>query len=57
MNNDDIVNSLDLGLLRLRFLTTDPDADVNGDGIVNVFDLGLFKDLFLKPPGPSGIAP
>jgi hypothetical protein len=56
-NNDNIVNSLDLGLFKQRFLTTNADADLNGDGAVNSLDLGLFKALFLKPPGPSGVVP
>jgi hypothetical protein len=55
LNNDGIVNSLDLGLFKQRFLTTNADADLNGDGTVNSLDLGLFKGLFLKPPGPSGL--
>ncbi|VAW59289.1 hypothetical protein MNBD_GAMMA08-306 [hydrothermal vent metagenome] len=57
LNNDNIVNSLDLGLFKIRFSTTDADADINGDGIVNSLDLGLFKSLFFKPPGPSGPLP
>lgn len=57
LNNDDIVNSLDLGIFKQRFFTADPDADLNGDGFVNVFDLGLFKAMFFKAPGPSGVAP
>ena len=55
MNNDGIVNALDLGLFKLRLLTSDPDADLNGDGLVNSLDLGIFKSLFLKPPGPSSV--
>ena len=57
LNNDAIVNSLDLGLFKAAFLTTNADADLNGDGIVNSPDLGLFKQQFLKPPGPSALAP
>lgn len=52
INNDNNVNSLDLGLFKQRFFTTDPDADLNGDGIVNALDLGLFKQMFFLPPGP-----
>ncbi len=57
LNNDLFVNSLDLGLFRNVFLTTDADADFNGDGLVNSLDLGTMRLLFFKPPGPSGLAP
>jgi len=54
-NNDNIVNSLDIGLLKQMFLTTgDVQADLNGDSVVNSLDLGLFKARFLQPVGPSG---
>lgn len=57
LNNDEIVNSLDLGLIKKVFSKTDAeadiaDADVNGDRVINALDLGLFKQMFLKPPGP-----
>lgn len=54
LNNDNIVNALDLGLFKTKFLTADTDADLNGDGVVNTLDLGLFKALYFKPPGPNG---
>ncbi len=54
-NNDGIVNSLDIGLLKQMFLTTgDVQADMNGDQYVNSLDLGLFKARFLQPLGESG---
>ena len=37
LNNDNFVNSLDLGLFKLVFMTADADADLNGDGVVNSF--------------------
>ncbi|MEL7240404.1 MAG: hypothetical protein AAGK78_16220, partial [Planctomycetota bacterium] len=40
LNDDNIVNVVDLGILRSVFFTTDEDADFNGDGVVNVVDLG-----------------
>ena len=55
LNNNGIVNSLDLGLFKADYLTTDADSDLNGDGIVNSLDLGIFKALYLKAPGPSGL--
>ena len=55
LNNDNIVNVIDLGLLKLRFFTADPVADFNGDGVVNAVDLGLMKLKFFGPPGPSGL--
>jgi hypothetical protein len=48
-----IVNTVDLGLFRLAYFTTDADADLDGDGIVNAVDLGILKSLFFAPPGPS----
>lgn len=57
LNNDGFTNSLDLGLFKPVFFTTDPDADFNADGIVNSLDLGIFKDGFFKAPGPSALAP
>ena len=51
--NDGITNSLDVGALRLQFLTAGPDADFNGDGVVNSLDVGILKQFFLLPPGPS----
>jgi len=54
-NNDNIVNSLDIGLFKQMFLTTgDVQADLNGDQLVNSLDIGLFKARFLQPVGSSG---
>ena len=55
-NNDNIVNAVDLGILRARFFSNDPEADLNGDGVVNAADLGRFRALFFSAPGP-GAAP
>lgn len=57
LNNDAITNGLDVGLLRVQFLTTGPDADFNGDGVVNGLDVGIMRTYFLEPPGPSGLVP
>ena len=54
-NNDCIVNSADLGFMKMVFFTSNPDADLNGDGAVNSADLGIFKQFFFAPPGPSGL--
>jgi len=53
LNNDCVVNSTDLGLLRLVFFTADADADLDGDGLVNATDLGLMRLAFFQPPGPA----
>ena len=53
LNNDNVTNVIDLGLLRLVFFTADPDADFNGDGVVNVIDLGLMRLFFFQAPGPG----
>lgn len=55
LNSDCIVNTLDLGLFRTRFFSTDPDADFDGDGVVNPVDLGVLKAAFFAAPGPSGV--
>ncbi|MFK8014485.1 MAG: thrombospondin type 3 repeat-containing protein [Gammaproteobacteria bacterium] len=57
LNNDNVTNVADLGLLRASFFTSDADADLNGDGIVNVQDLGILRSRFFTAPGPSGLAP
>lgn len=55
-NNDNIVNSLDLGLFKQMYMSTgDVEADLNNDQIVNSLDLGLFKSLYMQAPGPSGL--
>ncbi|MEE8058750.1 MAG: dockerin type I domain-containing protein [Pseudomonadales bacterium] len=57
LDQSGFVNSIDLGLFKTLFFTSDANADINGDGIVNVLDLGLMKNLFFKPVGPSAVAP
>jgi hypothetical protein len=52
LNNDDVINFSDLGLLKSVFFSTDADADFNGDGAVNFGDLGIMKSMFFGPPGP-----
>ena len=59
LNNNLIVNTLDLGLLRTVLPSGPPlagladDADFNGDGSVNTLDLGLMRTFLTKAPGPS----
>lgn len=57
LNNDGVINAIDLGILRLRFFSADPDADFNSDGSVNALDLGVLKTFFFLEPGPSGRTP
>jgi hypothetical protein len=53
-NNDGLVNSLDLSLVRAAFGSRGTNrADLNGDGIVNALDLALVRSLFATRPGPS----
>ena len=52
LNNDGVTNGLDVGLLKLAFGTSDPNADFNGDGIVNGLDVGIMKIHFGKPAPP-----
>ncbi len=53
-NNDGIVNSIDLALIKAAFGSSGPNrADLNGDGRVNAQDLALVRRLFGTRPGPS----
>jgi hypothetical protein len=57
-NNDNFVNSLDLGIFKQMFMFSgNVPADFNDDFIVNSLDLGMFKQMFFKPPGPSANVP
>jgi len=56
-DNNLLVNGADLSYMKLKFFTTDPDADLNGDDIVNAGDLAILKTFFFKSPGPSGLVP
>ena len=56
-DNNLIVNAADLGFMKTRFFSTNPDADLNGDGAVNAADLSILKRFFFGPPGPSGLVP
>ena len=51
LNNDQVVNFIDLGLLRAVFFSSNEDADFNGDGVVNFVDLGILRAYFFAPPG------
>lgn len=51
LNQDGIVDFLDLGLFKQRFLSADPGADFDGDGTVDFVDLGILRALFFQPPG------
>lgn len=59
LNNDNVVNVVDLGLLRSVFFSTpdnsnwEADADFNGDDVVNVIDLGTMRAFFFGAPGPG----
>jgi Peptidase family C25/Dockerin type I domain/Thrombospondin type 3 repeat len=54
VNNDGIVNSIDLALVRDAFGKPGRSrADLNGDGNVNALDLAQVRRLFGTPPGPS----
>ncbi|MBT9504847.1 MAG: thrombospondin type 3 repeat-containing protein [Burkholderiaceae bacterium] len=54
VNNDGIVNSIDLALVRTAFGGRGPNrADLNGDGLINALDLAQVRRLFSTRPGPS----
>jgi len=57
-NNDGIVNSLDLAMVKQAFGASGPSrADLNGDGRVNALDLAAVRTLFGTRPGPSAWHP
>ncbi len=53
LNGDEIVNFIDLGMMKSVFFGNDADADLNGDGVVNFLDLGIMKSFFFGSPGPK----
>jgi hypothetical protein len=53
INNDGIVNSIDLSIVRRDFGTNAHAGDQNGDGVVNALDLSAVRRLFSTRPGPS----
>ena len=53
LNGDEIVNFIDLGMMKSVFFGSDPDADLTGDGVVNFIDLGVMKSFFFGAPGPK----
>lgn len=56
LSNDGVINTQDLGLLKLAFFASgDLAADFNGDGVVNTQDLGIMKASFFGAPGPSAL--
>jgi hypothetical protein len=57
VNNDGIVNSLDVAIVRDAFGTRSNRGDTNGDGIVNAADVALVRKLFGTRPGPSAWHP
>jgi Dockerin type I domain/Thrombospondin type 3 repeat len=53
INNDGIVNSIDMSIVRRDFGTSARAGDQNGDGVVNTLDLSAVRRLFATRPGPS----
>jgi Zn-dependent metalloprotease/subtilisin-like proprotein convertase family protein len=59
LDNNNIVNTIDLGMLRNEFGSTAPDndADLDCNGVVNQIDLGMMRNDLGEAPGPSGTTP
>jgi hypothetical protein len=59
LDGNNIVNQIDLGMLRneMGAMEPDNDADLDCNGVVNQIDLGRLRDAFGQPPGPSAVAP
>lgn len=56
LNNDCIVNSFDLSIMRSVFGQAGPHAaDLDCNGTVNSFDLSRMRAAFGKAPGPSAL--
>ena len=53
-NQNGVTNTIDLGIFKAAYGSTDSLTDLNGDGFVNTLDLGRFKAEFGTLPGPSG---
>lgn len=52
VNNDGVIDSLDIGLVRIGFRTASPMLDVNQDGKVDAVDIGFVRrDAFTEPVG------
>lgn len=56
-NNDDVINAVDLGVLRGNYFSEEPLTDLNVDNVTNVVDMGLLKTMFFGQPGPTGTDP
>jgi len=46
LNDDDTIDTADLGILLDQFGSVGPDADINGDGVVDTADLGILLGAF-----------
>ena len=63
LDNDNVVNFLDLALLKSVFFTFpqsanwNADAELNGDDAVNFIDLPQMKSVFFQAPGPGAEVP
>jgi hypothetical protein len=57
VNNDGLVNSIDISILRNSFGKQGVLGDINGDGIVNSVDVSQARKSFGQRPGPSAIQP
>ena len=57
LDGDGDIDIADLGLFRLVFFTSDPDADFDQNGVVNLGDLASMRLNFFGQPGPSGLVP
>ena len=51
------MNAKDLAAFRVKFGTSDPNADLDGSGFVNFQDLAMLRLMYYKAPGPSGQHP
>ncbi|MFK8028656.1 MAG: hypothetical protein AB8G18_00310 [Gammaproteobacteria bacterium] len=54
LNNDNVVNVIDMGILLSNMSSSDPVSDLNSDGIVDSADQAILSSMFFKAPGPSG---
>jgi hypothetical protein len=48
LNGDNVINTLDYGMLRAQFNTSNATSDVDGNGVVNLTDFNIMQSNFYK---------
>ena len=56
-DGDGVVNAKDLAAFRMKFGTSDPNADLDGSGFVNFQDLAMLRLMYYKGRGRRDSTP